>query len=87
MRIWLDHAKGLHTKDGSAVKGFVVAGADGVFRNAKSVIEGETIVVSNPLVNNPVNVRYAFKDAPEVNLVNGAGLPAVPFRTDESEHL
>jgi hypothetical protein len=27
-------------------------------------------------------VRYAFSDCPPINLVNAAGLPAEPFRTD-----
>ena len=33
-------------------------------------------------VTQPVAVRYAWANNPEVNLVNEAGLPAVPFRTD-----
>jgi sialate O-acetylesterase len=31
----------------------------------------------------PVAVRYAWADNPTCNLYNGAGLPAVPFRTDD----
>ena len=30
----------------------------------------------------PIAVRYAWRNAPEANLYNGAGLPAVPFRSD-----
>jgi sialate O-acetylesterase len=30
----------------------------------------------------PVAVRYAWADDPTVNLYNGYGLPAAPFRTD-----
>jgi len=33
-------------------------------------------------VPKPVAVRYAWANNPDVNLVNAAGLPAVPFRTD-----
>ena len=34
-------------------------------------------------VTMPAAVRYAWVNAPEANLYNGAGLPAVPFRSDE----
>jgi sialate O-acetylesterase len=29
-----------------------------------------------------VAVRYGWADNPDCNLFNGAGLPAMPFRTD-----
>jgi sialate O-acetylesterase len=31
---------------------------------------------------NPAACRYAFAGKPDVNLVNGEGMPAYPFRTD-----
>jgi sialate O-acetylesterase len=31
----------------------------------------------------PVAVRYAWRENPDCNLVNGAGLPATTFRTDD----
>jgi len=34
-------------------------------------------------VTQPVAVRYAWANNPDVNLINKAGLPAVPFRTDD----
>jgi sialate O-acetylesterase len=40
------------------------------------------VVVSSPEVSEPVAVRYGWADMPKVNLFNGAGLPASPFRTD-----
>jgi sialate O-acetylesterase len=64
------------------LKGFAVAGPDGVFTWADARIEGNEVVVSAPAVETPVAVRYAWADNPEANLYNGAGLPAVPFRTD-----
>jgi sialate O-acetylesterase len=33
-------------------------------------------------VRDPIAVRYAWGSDPENNLVNEAGLPASPFRTD-----
>ena len=41
------------------------------------------MVVWSEEVPKPVSVRYAWADNPAANLVNGAGLPASPFRTDE----
>jgi sialate O-acetylesterase len=34
-------------------------------------------------VPRPKTVRYGWSDHPVVNLVNEAGLPASPFRTDD----
>lgn len=76
------HADGLAAK-GDAPTGFVVAGADGVFFPAQARIDGNKVLVSNPKVPTPVAVRYAWGDYPDCNLFNGAGLPAVPFRTDD----
>ena len=45
-------------------------------------IDGEKVIVTSPAVKTPVAVRYAWKDDPKANLVNGAGLPASPFRSD-----
>ncbi len=39
--------------------------------------------ISGPAVPMPTTVGYAWRDAPEVNLRNAAGLPAAPFRTDD----
>jgi dTDP-D-glucose 4,6-dehydratase len=60
----------------------VVAGADRVFYPAEAKIDRDTLIVSSPKVREPVAVRYAWFNAPEANLYNGAGLPAVPFRSD-----
>lgn len=76
-------AKGLTTSDGEAVTGFAVAGEDQKFYWADAKIVGEEIVVSAKEVENPVAVRYAWANNPDCNLVNSAGLPALPFRTDK----
>jgi sialate O-acetylesterase len=65
------------------LQSFEVAGADRVFHPAAAVIHGDTILVQSPAVARPVAVRYAWKNAPEANLFNGAGLPAAPFRSDD----
>jgi sialate O-acetylesterase len=74
---------GLVAKDGSALTGFAVAGADHKFYWADAVIQGNTVVVSSGQVLHPVAVRYAWGDSPICNLFNKQGLPASPFRTDD----
>jgi sialate O-acetylesterase len=59
-----------------------LAGADRVFHRAIGRIDRDTLLVSAKEVPEPVAVRYAWENAPDANLYNGAGLPAVPFRTD-----
>jgi sialate O-acetylesterase len=34
-------------------------------------------------VPDPAAARYAWADNPDCNLINAAGLPASPFRTDD----
>jgi len=73
---------GLVAKDGP-LKTFEIAGTDGNFVPAEAVIDGHTIVVRSAAVPAPVAVRYAWSNYPiGCNLVNAAGLPAAPFRTD-----
>jgi sialate O-acetylesterase len=83
MRVRFNHASsGLiaHAKLPAALE---LAGADRVFHPATGKIERDTLVVSAATVKEPVAVRYAWSNAPEANLYNGSGLPAVPFRSDD----
>jgi sialate O-acetylesterase len=66
-----------------AVTGFEIAGPDGKYFSAEAKIEGESVIVSNPAVPDPVSVRYGWAASPNCNLFNRAGLPASPFRTSE----
>ena len=69
--------------DSVAPIGFAVAGADRKFVWAQARIDGESVIVWNEHVTQPVAVRYGWADNPEVNLFNREGLPAAPFRTDD----
>jgi sialate O-acetylesterase len=76
-----------HTDGGLVVKGdklgeFSIAGADGKWFWADAKIEGDAVIVSSPSVPQPKQARYAWQSNPMATLFNGAGLPAVPFRTD-----
>lgn len=84
VRIHFTHAEiGLVCR-GPRLQGFQVGGADRAFQPAEARIEGDTVVVSSPVIKAPMTVRYAFTNdpQPDANLYNGAGLPAAPFRID-----
>jgi sialate O-acetylesterase len=83
IRLSFRHAQDMKTADGGRLKGFAVAGADHKFHWADARIEGNTIVVSSPAVDDPLAVRYAWDDDPACNLTNHSNLPASPFRTDQ----
>lgn len=75
--------KGLRMKGEGKPKQFAIAGSDGKFVWADARVRKKKVLVSSPAVSVPVSVRYAWSDNPEgANLVNSAGLPAAPFRTD-----
>jgi sialate O-acetylesterase len=75
----------LASRDDRPLVGFKVAGADRVFHPARARIEDDTVVVWSDAVRDPIAVRYAWGSDPENNLVNEAGLPASPFRTDNRQ--
>jgi sialate O-acetylesterase len=76
-----DNADGL-TQKGKIIIGFYIAGADRNFYPADVKINGNTIIVWNRSVPQPVAVRYAFSNAAIGNIFNKEGLPLSPFRTD-----
>jgi len=80
-RVTFSHANGLRAK-GDKVEGFELACADGEFLIADSAIDGDAVVVSADGIDTPKAVRYAWKDDPVCNLINGDDLPAGPFRMD-----
>lgn len=74
----------LVSKDSEALRGFELAGQDGVYHPAAAVIRGSNrVVVCAADVPQPATVRYAFVPAlANANFHNSAGLPAGPFRTE-----
>jgi sialate O-acetylesterase len=82
MRVWFDHAaEGLSAHDGP-LTGFELAGADHKFVSASARIDGASVVVTNPSIENPKYVRYGWSNAPTSTLFNSAGLPASPFTSE-----
>ncbi|MBX2963150.1 MAG: sialate O-acetylesterase [Cyclobacteriaceae bacterium] len=79
-----DHTgSGLTTNDGEMPREFAIAGADKKFIWAKAKIAGDKVIVWSDTISNPVYVRYAWADNPDVNLYNKEGLPASPFTTEK----
>ena len=77
-----DYAAGLKSSDGKPLSCFTICGADHKFLPAEARIDGNSVVVISDEIMNPVAVRFAWREDAQPNLVNGAGLPASPFRTD-----
>jgi sialate O-acetylesterase len=73
---------GLQSRDGRPLDWFTVAGADGEFVPAQAEIDGDWVIVWSQQVEQPMAVQFAWDETAQPNLVNGAGLPAGPFRTD-----
>ena len=86
MRVYFTHADGMQARGGGPIVGFEVSGADGKYIEAQAKVEGSTLVVSSAQVAEPLAVRYAWADDPAANLVNQAGLPAGPFRSDQPHY-
>ncbi len=81
--ITFTHADGLHRRDGQPLRGFELAGEDRIFHPAEAVIEDHQVILRASAVPTPVAIRHAWHETADPNLFNRAGLPAVPFRTDD----
>ena len=74
---------GIQPGYGKWVKGFEVAGADKVFHPANAHVSGHReLRVWSDKVQEPVAVRYAFRNYIPCDLTNIIGIPVPPFRTD-----
>jgi sialate O-acetylesterase len=75
-----DHAEGLHFRgDGPAY--FEIASENGRFYKVRGEIQGDRVVLRSAEVKEPKFVRFAWSNAAEPNLFNGAGFPASCFTT------
>jgi len=83
IKLTFTHAKGLSTSDGKPPRSFWIAGDDKKWVSATATIQNsQTIELKSSSCPQPKYVRYAFAAFPDVNLINAAKLPAMPFRTD-----
>lgn len=73
--------EGLKLTEGDAVKGFIAAKENGDFQQVDAFIyDKESVKITLPPGAESGEIRYAWADNPEVNLVNNLDLPTVPFR-------
>ena len=82
--VFFDHSGGgLTSRDGKALNHFEIAGADGKFQPAVATIaaDGKSLVVSSEKVATPQQVRFAWSETAEPNLMNKEGLPAGAFHS------
>ena len=56
-----------------------IAGEDGQFVPAETILNGDEIILSSPAVHHPTQARYAWTDYAIVRLFGGNGLPLAPF--------
>jgi hypothetical protein len=85
LRVLFDNAEGLKTRDGLAPTEFELLADDGeTWVPADAKIEGESVVLSAAGVASPRAMRFAAYNGSTPNLVNGAGLPAGPFRWQDA---
>ena len=81
VRVRFDHVGGgLRSRDGKDLTWFEVLDDDKVLP-AQAIIDGDTVLVWNDDMPNPIGVRFACNQLAEPNLQNKEGLPACPFRT------
>ncbi len=82
--IRFDHVgSGLKTRDGNAPSLFEIAAADGNFQPAAAEIspDGKSIILTGSNIANPTQVRFAWSQIAQPNLMNAEGLPAPAFHT------
>lgn len=80
LRVTLANADGLTTRDGQAPTCFELQDLCGRWVPARAKIDGADVVLTAADVETPTAMRFAAYNGSTPNLVNGAGLPAGPFR-------
>jgi sialate O-acetylesterase len=82
LKINFNHADGGLVVKGGKLEEFAIAGKNRQWHWAGAKIDGDAVILFSPQVPEPEYARYAWQSFPNATLYNGAGLPAVPFRTD-----
>ena len=73
----------LRSADANPVNWFTIAGKDKKFVPAEVKINGDQLIVTATKIRKPKYIRFAWDETARPNLVNAAGLPVIPFRTDK----
>jgi sialate O-acetylesterase len=72
----------LASRSPGQLRGFELAGNDGVYHAASGYLDGSSVMLRSDAVPQPQTIRYAWGGVPLADLINDSGLPASPFRTD-----
>ena len=78
-------AHGLRSEEKS-LDYFEVAGVLGDYSPATATIDGDTIKIKSDTVRRVTRVRYNWNSDPDQGLMNSAGLPAIPFRSEKADY-
>jgi len=81
IRVWFTNAKGLKANDGRDLNCFQIAGDDNVFQTGKTIINKRngTVWVVNSNVPFPTQIKFAWNEIADPNLINKTGMPASCF--------
>jgi sialate O-acetylesterase len=85
LRILFDNVENGLMATAKDLSEFYIAGADQKFLFASARIEGNTVVVWNKAVKEPLAVRFGFSNTSIPNLFSKEGMPVNTFRTDNWE--
>lgn len=83
VRLLFDNGGAPLAAKGGELRGFTIAGEDRYFLWADAEVDGDEVLCRHPNVPCPAAVRYAMTEGTDFTLVNEAGFPAGPFRTDD----
>lgn len=73
---------GLRSSNGKPLNWFMIAAASRKFVPAMARIDGSAVVIWAKAIRHPLAVRFAWNSGAQPNLIDGAGMPVLPFRTD-----
>ncbi|MCE9532151.1 MAG: hypothetical protein K8T89_13665 [Planctomycetes bacterium] len=73
--VTFSHADGLKGEP----RQFEAAAADGKFVSVRAKIDGKQVRLDVSDLKGPLTIRHAYREWPDGNLFNSAGLPATPF--------
>lgn len=83
IRVTFDTDGSTLANEAGPIRGFTVAGEDGVYHAAAAHLDGpDAVVVESKDVAQPKTVRYAWAGVPMSTLSSAEGLPVAPFRLD-----
>lgn len=84
--ITFTHADGLKTSDGQPVNWLEITGEGGKRRQAQAQIKGNKLIVYSRDITSPQQIFFGWNEIAQPNLMNSAGLPAMPFHA-ETKHF